>query len=317
MSEISEIAQIIRLEFEGVELAMKVGSASLKSMQKVAKFLYGLLATQKTKGKTTLKEMMMKGGDMQVFQFEENDLKQVKKLCKKYGILYTMIPKTDKDSTTRELLFHSEAVPRVNLMLKKLNNPKNAIVKSMESFVEGMSEEQMKVYEDAINDQEKMKQEKENKKNKKPGSDPTAETEKKTDIPEDRQKELDKVQNRIRQVNQQNNHDVHDIFIPKRMIFSEDETQIRVRMPDTPTDEPKFIGIDKKNLTPGEEKAGYLSFLDKSAHYEIYDKKGQRLGTIRGDELFKNHFSRLGRTLSTERKEKRTKTRKRSKEKVR
>lgn len=317
MSEISEIAQIIRLEFEGMELAMKVGSASLKTMQKVAKFLYGLLTMEKTKGKTTLKEMVMKGGDMHVFQFEEKDLKKVKKLCKKFGILYTMVPKTDKDATTREILFHSEAVPRVNLMLKKLNNPNNVLIKSMENFVEGMSEEQMKVYEDAINEHQKKQEQDTQNKDKTTGENLTRTSEKKTDISEERKEELDKVKNRIHQVNQLSNDQVNDIFIPRRMILSEDDTQIRVRMPDTPSDEPRFIGIDKKTLTPGDEKAGYLSYLDKNAHYEIFDRQGQRLGTVRGDELYKDHFSRLGRHMSQERKEKRAKTRKHSKQKVR
>ena len=118
-------------------------------------------------------------------------------------------------------------------------------------------------------------------------------------------------------MNQLNNVQVNDIFIPRRMILDENETQIRVRMPDSPSDEPRFIGIDKKTLTPSDEKAGYLSFLDKNAHYEIYDRQGQRLGTVRGDELYKDHFSRLGRSLSPERKEKRTRSQKRSKQKVR
>ena len=309
MPEINEITQIVRLEFEGVQLALKVGGASLKTLQKVAKFLYGLLTMEKTKGKTSLKEMLMRGGDMQVFQFEERDMKKVKKLCKKLGLLYTEVPKTDKEATTRELLFHSESVPRVSLLLDKLDYPKNAVFKSMNNYVNEMDDKTVKVYEDVIEKQEEKQQEKETKQQEK--------EEKKTDGVSERKEELDQVANRIHQVNQQQNRDVHGIFIPKRMILGEDETQIRIRVPDTPMDEPRFIGIDKKDLIPGEEKKGYLSFLDKSAHYEIFDRQGQRLGTIRGDDLFQKHFSKLGRILSEDRRERKPKSHKKTRQKVR
>ena len=204
MSEMSEITQIVRLEFEGVELAMKVGSASLKTMQKVAKVLFGMLCMEKTKGKTTLREMMMKGGDMQVFQFEEKDMSKIRKLCKKYGILYTMVPKTDKGSSARELLFHSEAVPRVNLMLKKLNNPKNVMVKAMETFVNEMDPGQMRAYEDAIDKQQE--------KHRKQDDIDLSVSEKKTYDRGKRERELSEVADRIRQVNRQNDRTTGRIY---------------------------------------------------------------------------------------------------------
>ncbi|MCR5213868.1 MAG: hypothetical protein K6E10_05595 [Eubacterium sp.] len=43
MSELADAIQIIRLTIDGVEIAMKLGSASLGTMQKAAKFLKGML----------------------------------------------------------------------------------------------------------------------------------------------------------------------------------------------------------------------------------------------------------------------------------
>ena len=100
---------------------------------------------------------------------------------------------------------------------------------------------------------------------------------------------------RIRHVNRLNSETANSIFIPKRMILNEDETQIRVRMPGTTADEPKFVGIDKKDLIPGNEKRGFMSSLDKNARYQLFDKDGRKIGTVRGDDLYQNHFSRIGR----------------------
>ena len=48
MSEISDAVQIIRVGFEGMEIAMKVGSASISTMQKTMKFIYGMLNFEKS-----------------------------------------------------------------------------------------------------------------------------------------------------------------------------------------------------------------------------------------------------------------------------
>ena len=135
MSEVADVVQIIRVEYEGVELAMKLGSASVKTVQKAISFLVNMLRFEKSKGKTSLKQLLMRGGDLHVFQVEEQDIKEVEKLCKKYGILYSLVPKLDKDSTTRELLFHSEASPRINLLIQKMKHPEHASVKTMDTFL--------------------------------------------------------------------------------------------------------------------------------------------------------------------------------------
>ena len=86
MSEISDAVQIIRVGFEGMEIAMKVGSASIGAMQKTMKFIYGMLNFEKSMGKTSMKQLLMRGGDLQVLEFNKQDLVKVQKLAKKYGI---------------------------------------------------------------------------------------------------------------------------------------------------------------------------------------------------------------------------------------
>ena len=85
--EIMEAVQIIRVAYEGIEIAIRIGSGGLNAAQRVVEALIGLFEYEKTMGKTNMKNLLMKGGDLQVFQFKTEDKKQVEKMLKKYGIL--------------------------------------------------------------------------------------------------------------------------------------------------------------------------------------------------------------------------------------
>lgn len=120
--EIQEAVQIIRVAYDGVEIAMKVGSGGISAMQKAIDVLKGLLDYEKSLGKTSMRKLLMKGGDLQVLQFETKDMKKVQKLAKKYGILYSVLPDLNRKDGLSEVIFHTEAVPRVNMMLQKLSS---------------------------------------------------------------------------------------------------------------------------------------------------------------------------------------------------
>jgi ribosomal protein S25 len=79
-----------------------------------------MLDYEKTLGKTSMKKLLMKGGDLQVFQFQTEEIKKVEKMAKKYGILYSVLPDVNRTDGMSEVIFHSEAVPRVNMMVQKL-----------------------------------------------------------------------------------------------------------------------------------------------------------------------------------------------------
>ena len=132
--EIMEAVQIIRVAYEGIEIVMRIGSGGLAAAQKAVEGLIGLLEHEKTMGKTKMKKLLMKGGDLQVFQFKTEEAKEVKKLLKKYGVLYSELPDINKGDGMSEIIFHAEAVPRINMILKKLTHGK---VGSFEDSVQG------------------------------------------------------------------------------------------------------------------------------------------------------------------------------------
>lgn len=132
--EIMEAVQIIRVAYEGIEIAMRIGSGGLNAAQRAVETLIGLFEYEKTLGKTSMKKLLMKGGDLQIFQFKTDDKKQVEKMLKKYGILYSVLPDINKTDGLSEIIFHSEAVPRMNQLAKKLTHAKIA---TFDDYVNG------------------------------------------------------------------------------------------------------------------------------------------------------------------------------------
>ena len=92
--EIQEAVQIIRVTYDSLEIAVKIGRGGIEAAQKAVQSLVSMLEHEKTMGKTNLRKLLMRGGDLQVLQFQEEDIRQVEKLLKKYGVLYSIIALT-------------------------------------------------------------------------------------------------------------------------------------------------------------------------------------------------------------------------------
>lgn len=120
--EIQEAVQIIRVGYDGIEIAMKVCGGTLEEMKKAMDFLIAVMDHEKTMGKTDMRRLLMKGGDLQVFQFPTEDMKKVRKMAKKYGLLYSVLPDINQKDGMSEIIFHTEAVPRVNMLVQKLKS---------------------------------------------------------------------------------------------------------------------------------------------------------------------------------------------------
>lgn len=103
--EIREAVQIIEVAYDGIEIAMKVGSGGIAAMQKAIDFLKGMLDYEKSLGRTSMRKLLMKGGDLQVLEFATADMKKVEKYAKKYGILYSVLPDADRKTERQRLSF--------------------------------------------------------------------------------------------------------------------------------------------------------------------------------------------------------------------
>lgn len=138
--EIQQAVQIIRVAYDGIDIAMKIGSGTINQMQKALDFVIALLNREKAMGKESMRKLIMKGGDLQVFQFATEDMAKVEKLAKKYGILYSVLPNINKSDGKSEIIFHTEAVPRINMMIQKL---KSGRIATFDDYLKNGDEKEM------------------------------------------------------------------------------------------------------------------------------------------------------------------------------
>lgn len=140
MSEIQDAAQIIRVSIEGTELILKLGKANWDFVKSVCAVLKKMLDQEKLAGKTSVKQLLKSGGDLQVFQFQTKDLDTVKKLADKYGILYSILPDLNAADGMSEILFHSQAAPRIQSIMEQIQHSK---IESMDDYFTNAEPEEL------------------------------------------------------------------------------------------------------------------------------------------------------------------------------
>lgn len=149
MSEIQDAAQIIRVSFEGAEIILKLGKANLDFVKGVCAVIKKMLDQEKLSGKTSVKQLLKSGGDLQVFKFQTEDLATVKKMADKYGILYSILPDLNKSDGMSEILFHSQAAPRIKSIMEQIQNSK---IETMDDYFANAEPEEL---EKTVRDEQK------------------------------------------------------------------------------------------------------------------------------------------------------------------
>ena len=152
MSEMQDAVQIIRVTYEGMEMFFRIGSGGLKALKDMAGILKTLLDQEKLEGRTSVRRLLKKGGDLQVFSFDTGDMAKVKELLKKHGVLYAMLPDLNKKDGKSEILFHSEAAPRVKAIIELLNAGK---IETMEDYLDNADKEELQEFIKSENQKKK------------------------------------------------------------------------------------------------------------------------------------------------------------------
>ena len=78
IGEIQEATQILRVSFEGIEIFMKIVGGGLHTAKDIGKFIGRLVEMERLSGRTTVKDLLKTGGDLQVFRFDTTDINKVK-----------------------------------------------------------------------------------------------------------------------------------------------------------------------------------------------------------------------------------------------
>lgn len=110
--------QVIRMSLNGVEVAAKISG---KAAVEVAQMLYAVMKDQKkTKGKTSLVNLIKTGKPLSVFSVKSEDFSSFQKEAKKYGILYYAVKnKNDIGDGMVDLMVKTEDAPRFNRIVDR------------------------------------------------------------------------------------------------------------------------------------------------------------------------------------------------------
>ncbi len=148
--EITAAVQIVRLSYDGVELGVRAMKGTMGAIAGALKLLVAMVDHDKAYGKTSMKKLLRNGSDLQVMELaSKKDLQKAKRLCKKYGILYSVVP-SKEDATHFDLLFHTDSLSRANRVQAVLNSAK---VKTLEEHVGSMPAAELKGQIDFIQEQ--------------------------------------------------------------------------------------------------------------------------------------------------------------------
>jgi len=126
MYEEQSAIMLLQLLIQGMTVTLKVtGAIGIKGVKIMGMAVYhALTKDNKEIGKTNVKQLIARGGDIQILQIDEADKKEFQRLAKKYGILYCELPDLNKGDGKMEVMFHSESMPRMNALMQHLNSAK-------------------------------------------------------------------------------------------------------------------------------------------------------------------------------------------------
>lgn len=304
-SEITDAVQIIHILFEGTDLFLRVAGVGMKPLKQLTKLIAGMLVKEKMEGKTSMKNLLKRGGDMHVFKFPQEQLKKVEAMAKKYGILYSLLPDFNKDGM-RELVFHAQSLPRMNALIEKL---KAGQVVDMEEYFRNTSDKDIdKFYEEN-------RGRKAGEKEKEAGAKETESMQKNTDKREPSTVSMGKEQKpawmetgylkikdieaiplgeRLNILNHYQSGAYDPITITRKLVIREEGEHVVVRLPREPD---KFIHIPKADFWLPPEGKTALAFLKRKEEMKVVNSKGGELKSMKGIELFHEYFDKVNENV--------------------
>lgn len=266
--EISQAIQIIRLEFDGLRFGMDVTGGTVKQAKNLAVFIYALLTREKLQGKTSLKKMLSKDGSLQVLKIREEDMKKFKKLAKKYGILYSKLPDINKSDGMTEVLFHTEATPRINTLIEKLGN---GSIENLMDYVRNGKDGDFEKVVDYLKKENILK-------------------DTPSEVEPERKEQLDRYADELKYNAMINDPSRVDITISRKLYEEENLTSIKTRVPNTYGDNVRYLWLDKSDVVSINGGKTFFAYLNKDKEYELVDRDGQVAEKISGQNLQKQHY---------------------------
>ena len=269
--EISQAIQIIRLEFDGLRFGMDITGGTVKQAKNLAVFIYALLTREKLQGKTSLKKMLSKDGSLQILKIREEDMKKFKKLAKKYGILYSKLPDINKSDGMTEVLFHTEATPRINTLIEKLGS---GSIENLMDYVRNGKDGDFEKVVDYLKKENILK-------------------DTPSEVEPERKEQLDRYADELKYNAMINDPSRVDITISRKLYEEENLTSIKTRVPNTYGDNVRYLWIDKSDVVSINGGKTFFAYLNKDKEYELVDRDGRIAEKLTGQNLQKQHYDNV------------------------
>lgn len=112
---------VVRMSLEGTEVVLRLTGSAAKN---IAALLYALYKDKtKTKGKTSLNNLLKSGKELKVFSIKKSDLKTFQQQAKQYGVLYSaLINKNNKNwDGMVDIMVRAEDAPKINRIVKRFD----------------------------------------------------------------------------------------------------------------------------------------------------------------------------------------------------
>lgn len=306
-SEITDAVQVIHILFEGAELFLRVAGVGIKPLKQFAKLIAGVLAKEKMEGKTSMKSLLKRGGDMQVFKFPQGQQKKVEAMAKKYGILYSLLPDFNKDGM-REMVFHAETLPRMNALIEKLkagqvmgleeyiqSTPDRDVEKFYEEMQKGRSAEKEIAGKEA-GDMQKDMGNKEYPLN-------SMGKEAKPECMETgylKMKDIEAIplDQRLNILNHYQSGEYDPITITGKLVVRQEKDHAVVRLP---RQTGKFIRIPMEDFYFPEGSRTALAFLKRKEEMKVFADKelGGVMFAMKGNDVYRNYFDSVNKNIRT------------------
>lgn len=270
--EIQQAVQIIRVAYDGIEIAMKIGMGTMEQMKKAVDMLIAVLEYEKTIGKTDMRKLLLKGGDLQVLQFATEDRKKVEKMAKKYGLLYSVLPDINKGDGMSEIVFHTEAVPRVNMMVQKL---KSAQIATLDDYMQNGTEEELEKAMEFFKSQRG----------------------KSNGVPFEKKKEYQELMERMETIAATQGKELLPITITKKIVVEEKEQEFKTRVPGMWGKKEGYLWLPKEEILDIHDGKTILTFLECDKEYTLYAADNQVIGTMKGSELYEKHYDQVAKEV--------------------
>ena len=273
--EISQAIQIIRLEFDGLRFGMDVTGGTVKQAKNLAVIIYARLTRENLQGKTSLKKMLSKDGSLQVLKIREEDMKKFKKLAKKYGILYSKLPDINKSDGMTEVLFHTEATPRINTLIEKLGS---GSIENLMDYVRNGKDGDFEKVVDYLKKENILK-------------------DTPSEVEPERKKQLDRYADELKYNAMINDPSRVDITISRKLYEEENLTSIKTRVPNTYGDNVRYLWLDKSDVVSINGGKTFFAYLNRDKEYELVDRDGQVAEKLSGQNLQKQHYDSVDVTV--------------------